>query len=123
MRRKLTLALLLLLILCFDVAVRAKTTNNNAAFSLDGVSAAQRRHKRRRHRRNRQRAKATENISAPDEGGGSAPSSEPMVGSSPMSAPPARKAAPIDVSRPGASKPNTAPGIKPPTVQIKPPTR
>lgn len=102
-----------------------------ASLRPDGVARTQSR-RRRRHRQRRRLIRSTgvlsikgtsseeTEVTAPK----GAPPSEPMVGSSPQSAPPARKAAPpIDVSRPGAPKPNTAPGIKPPTVQIKPPTR
>lgn len=146
MRRKLCIVLLLF-VLSLEAAneivgaaiVPARQNNLlhdffPAALRPDGVARAQTQRRRRHRQRKRLRAKSgglsnmdnravrtssqQQEVVAPR---GEAPS-EPMVGSSPSSAPPARKAAPIDVNKPGAPR-KSAPGIKPPTVQIKPPTR
>src|SRR2546421_10437805 len=125
MKNKLSLILLLLFVLNLEGSVLAKGTSSTTSFSPDGNPVVKQRGKKHRQRRTRRRAKV-DRASGMGMGSGSgspntsAPTEEPIVGSSP----PTKARPPIDVNKTGAPSPaKSAPGIKPPTVQIKPPTR
>ena len=98
-----------------------------ATLNPDGNPIAKQRHKKHRQRHTRRRAKVAGTSGMGMGSGGSnantaAPTEEPMVGASPTGMPMPKP--PIDVNKKSAPAPSkSAPGIKPPTVQIKPPTR
>ena len=127
MKNKLSLILLLLFVLNLEGSVPVKGTSSTTSFSPDGNPIAKQRGRKRRQRRARRRAKVAGTSGMGMGSGGSnantaAPTEEPMVGASPTGMPMPKP--PIDVNKKSAPAPSkSAPGIKPPTVQIKPPTR
>jgi hypothetical protein len=133
MKTKLAIVLALLCVIGLEGVVSAGTANVNSgpAFKADGVAQTRRRKRRRARRVRRTRSSANkaapvqqqEQITLP-------PPPEPEAGAPPAEEP--TNAAPA----PPASDPQDAPGrggspvpsksgprIKPPTVQIKPPTK
>ena len=116
--------------------------NSSLEFSLailnpDGNPIAKQRGRKHRQRRTQRRAKVHRVITltpvnvmgkpnAVSEPAEPATMSAPGAGQEPTvgSSPPTRARPPIDVNKTGAPSPaKSAPGIKPPTVNIKPPTR
>jgi hypothetical protein len=122
MKSKLLIVISLLFVLGVDGLVMAEKMNGDnsgAAFNPDGVAVTNPQRRRKRRRRYRaERHPVTEtgvgNGAMPDQ-----PSPPPpVVEEVPvMSAPP-----PVSSPGGGASKRSSAPRIKPPTVNIKPPT-
>ena len=94
----------------------------------DGVAATGQQRRKRRRRNSQRRARVYGIQVTPDEGGASPPPPppEPMPQEAPNTgaSPPPPQARPV-MAAPGRSAPpkRSAPKIKPPTVQIKPPTR
>jgi len=141
MTSKLLSVLSLLLVFSLDGLVAAELANNNAgpsALSPDGFSVSEPQRRRRRVRR-KQRGKATRSYGIkvmPAEGAPPPlPPPPPPTSAEPMSgAPPAEEMPPTAAPPPPPSDPMDAPGrgrapakkgaprIKPPTVNIKPPT-
>ena len=132
MKSKLIIVLSLLLILALDGLVLAeKTKGGGAAFSPDGVAVTniQRRRKRRR-RYKAQRPTSYPVMVTPDTGTVAPPEQPaspqpPTAEEMPNAAAPPPPAADPSMDTPGRGAPakKTAPRIKPPTVNIKPPTR
>lgn len=139
MKNKLGIILSLLLILTLDGLVLAGETKSvGAAFSPDGVAVAHPQRRRKRRRRYRaQRPTSYPVVMTP--GAGEAPPEKTAVPEQPAppppppepaqempnaSAPPPPPAAdPMDAPGQGRPSKKAGPRIKPPTVNIKPPTR
>jgi hypothetical protein len=127
MKTRLIIFFLLLFVLGLDGMVLAKEASNYPAFKPDGVNAI-RPQRRKRGKRKSQRKARTYAIEAPNDAAG-APAPAPPPPPSPSAEP--TMAAPAVEAMPGADAPpsnkssspkKSAPGIKPPTVMIKPPT-
>jgi hypothetical protein len=93
----------------------------------DGVAAAQthRRKRRQRYSRPRSRIERASDTDSGGRGGGGSPSNAEPAEQPTMAAPPPAQPSP-EINSPGRRAPakrSSAPKIKPPTVQIKPPTR
>jgi hypothetical protein len=93
----------------------------------DGVAAAQthRRKRRQRYSRPRSRVERASDTDSGGRGGGGSPSNAEPAEQPTMAAPPPAPPSP-EINSPGRRAPakrSSAPKIKPPTVQIKPPTR
>ena len=121
----LSIVLLLLLVSNLDGIVLANETSGSSLMKPDGVAVTKQR-RRKRHQTNKQRAKVYGIKVAPGEAGGAPPPPPPppepvqeAPNEAPAAAPPPKPT--IDASKPGGAK-KAAPRIKPPTVQIKPPT-
>jgi hypothetical protein len=123
MKSKIVTVLLLLFVLNLEGAVLAKETNSGLPFNPDGPAVIKPRRKKRHRRNSRRRVKVYGIEVMPGEAG--TPPPEPVVGSAPnTAAPPPVEASPeMDTPGRGAPSKKSAPRIKPPTVQIKPPTR
>jgi len=135
MKSKLLIVLSLLFVLSLDglaLAEKSNGSNESAAFSPDGfaVTKAQRRRKRRRRRYKAQRPASYPVMAMPDTS-----ASPPDVSPAPPPPPPAAEEMPVmsapppvaepPMDNPGRSRPmkrSGGPRIKPPTVNIKPPT-
>jgi hypothetical protein len=126
MKRKLGITLVLLFVLNLECLALRGTTNSNPAFKPDGNPVAGQRRKRRPHRYTRRRTKIER---ASDTGTGSSVDGNRSSDAEPveeptMAAPPPVEARPdLAPGRRAPAKRSSAPKIKPPTVQIKPPTR
>ncbi|MDT4966807.1 MAG: hypothetical protein QOJ64_1544 [Acidobacteriota bacterium] len=128
MRNKLLALALIAVLMGIDVSALANRINVAAVLIPDGIPAASQRHKRRRSASVRRGRRATRvySIKMGSEGGPMPKSAEPateefpVTGAAPNVAPaPAPvPAPPTQMRAPGGSGPR----IKPPTVQIKPPT-
>jgi hypothetical protein len=136
MKNKLSLILLLLFVLNLEGSVLVKGTSRTASFNPDGNPVAKQRGRKRHQRQTQRRAKVHRVITltpinvmgkpnSATEPAEPATMSEPGAGQEPIvgSSPPTKARPPIDVNKTGAPPAKSAPGIKPPTVQIKPPTR
>lgn len=132
MKSKLLIVLSLLLVFGIDglvLAEKTKGNNSGAAFKPDGVAVTNR--QRRRKRRRRYRAERPTISPVTETGGGngampdqpSPPPPPPVVEEAPVvSAPPPASGPGMDTPGRGRPKRSGAPRIKPPTVNIKPPT-
>jgi hypothetical protein len=135
LKSKLIVVLSLLFVLSLDGVVLAEKTNSSPALNPDGIPAAGQQHKRRRARRKQRiRRAGSYGIKAMPEQP-SSPPPETNTGAAPepptpaaeempvKAAPPPPQASP-EMAAPGQGAPKkSAPRIKPPTVQIKPPTK
>ncbi len=139
MKSKLLIVLSLLFVLSFDgLALVEKTNDSNggAAFSPDGIAATHPQRRRKRRRRYKARRKASVHMMAPPNAGAAPPEPVPAPAPVQQAMPPP---APVQeemptMAAPPPSDPMDAPGrgrpakkagptrIKPPTVNIKPPT-
>jgi hypothetical protein len=134
MKSKIVIVLLLLFVLNLEGAVVAMEMNSGLPFNPDGSAVTKQQPRKRRRRNSRRRAKVYGIKVMPGEAGAlpptPAPAPEPVVESAPNTAPAAAPPPPVQSSQemdaPGRGAPrkrSSAPKIKPPTVQIKPPTR
>lgn len=135
MKNRLGIILSLLLILALDGLVLAEKMNGgNPSFSPDGIGVSQNQRRRRRKRR-KVRRPATYQISVSPDKAAAPPETEaaPEPAAAPvqqempntMSAPappPPPASSPMDAPGMGRPSKKAGPRIKPPTVQIKPPT-
>ena len=138
LKSKLIVVLSLLFVLTLDGDVLAGKTIHPPALNPDGIAAGlQQRHRRRRARRKQRSQKAGSYgiKSMPEQP--PTPSAEPNTGAAPPPPPPPSPAAeemPTKAAPPSPASPEMeapvqsapkkgAPRIKPPTVQIKPPTK
>ncbi|MBA2732665.1 MAG: hypothetical protein H0U54_07205 [Acidobacteria bacterium] len=135
MKSKLLIILSLLFVLSLDglaLVEKANGSNASAAFSPDGVAVTkmQRRRKKRRRRYKAQRPTSYPVMAMPDTG-----ATPPEASPAPLPAPPPAEEMPVmsapppvaepPMDNPGRSRPmnkSGGPRIKPPTVNIKPPT-
>ncbi len=135
MKSKLVIVLALLFVLGLEgvIAAGAASVNSSPAFKADGVAQTRRRKRRRARRVRRTRSYAIKAAPEPQQSPlptQTAAEPEPEAG-----APPAEDAPNVASPAPPAADPQDAPGrggapapsksgprIKPPTVQIKPPT-
>ena len=135
-KSKLIIVLSLLFVLSFDVEVLAGMTNSDTTLGPDGIAVARRQQHRRRRARRKQRIKraGSYGIKAMPEQP-SSPPPEANTGAAPEPPTPAAEEMPAEAASPpppaspkmaapgqGAPK-KSGPKIKPPTVQIKPPTK
>jgi hypothetical protein len=123
MKNKLVAGLLLALLISLDTTVFANHLAVGAPFSPDGIPSTAQRRKRRRRARQRRRAEAIQ-VNAPAEEPNVQTASPPPA-PQPVQEAPMKSAPPADSSpgEPGRGvEPNMGPRIKPPSVQIKPPS-
>ena len=140
MKSKLLTILLLLFVLSVDglaLAEKANSSNGSAAFSPDGIAVTnpqRRRKRRRRYKAQRPVSYPVVTKPFPVETGSNADPMPPEPMPAPPPPAPAQEEMPVMSAPPPASDPMDAPGrgrpakkaggprIKPPTVNIKPPT-
>ena len=136
MKSKLLITLSLLSVLSLDgaaLAEKANGSNGSAAFSPDGIAVTTPQRRRKRRRRYKAQRPASFPVMATPNAGAAPPEPVPQPPPPPpapaqeemptMAAPPPSDPAMDTPGRGRPAKKAGPPRIKPPTVQIKPPTR